>query len=79
MFPFLYTPTSVFILSETEFAKYKQKQTQSELAELDKLIDGHRQSIERLEATKAELQKELPKTEEWHKGRLSAAFSFSVL
>ena len=74
MFPFLYTPTSVFILSDSEFAKYKQKQTRAELLELDKLIDGHKKSIERLEATKAELQKELPQAEEWHKSPLISGF-----
>ena len=54
---------SVYVISDSELAKYKARQAEAELLEIDKLIDAHKQSIERLEATKAELQKELPVAE----------------
>jgi len=44
--------TSVYVISDSQLAEYKAKQAQAEIAELDRLIDGHKQSIERLEATK---------------------------
>ena len=56
---------SVYVISDSELAKYKARQTEAELLEIDKLIDSHRQSIERLEATKAKLQNELPPAAEW--------------
>ena len=44
--------------------RYKARRAEAELLEIDKLIDSHKQTIERLEATKAELQKELPSAAE---------------
>ena len=54
---------SIYVISDSELAKYKARQTEAELLEIDKLIDAHKQSIERLEKTKSELQKELPVAE----------------
>ena len=59
-FPLLQTQQSIFVLSETEFAKYKQEQTQSEINELQRLVDSHKSSIERLEKTIADLKQTLP-------------------
>ena len=56
---------SIYVISDSELAKYKARQAEAELLEIDKLIDSHKQTIERLEATKAELQKELPSAAEW--------------
>ena len=56
---------SVYVNSDSELAKYKARQAEAELLEIDKLIDSHKQTIERLEATKAELQKKLPPAAEW--------------
>ena len=42
---------SIYVLSEKDFAKYKQQQTKDEIAELERLVDGHKSSIERLETT----------------------------
>ena len=55
--------TSIYVVSDSELAKYKARQAEAELLEIDKLIDSHKQAVERLEATKAELQKELPPAE----------------
>ena len=58
--PLLQTQQSIFVLSDTEFRKYKQKQTESEIAELERLVDSHKSSIERLEKTIADLRNTLP-------------------
>jgi len=40
-------------------ADWKRKNTLNEIAELNKLIDGHKQSIERLETTVKSLEADL--------------------
>jgi septal ring factor EnvC (AmiA/AmiB activator) len=50
---------SVYVISDSQLAAYKQEQTQSEIDELNKLIDSHKTSIERLEAHVADLKKDL--------------------
>ena len=59
----MFGQTSIYVISDSQLAQYKAKQLAAELLEIDKLILSHRQSIERLEATKAKLQKELPAAE----------------
>ena len=58
-FPLLQTQQSIFILSDTEFNKYKQRQTEAEIQELERLVDSHKSSIERLEATITSLKESL--------------------
>ena len=55
---------SVYVISDSQLAAYKQEQTQSEIDELNKLIDSHKTSIERLEAHVADLKKDLEPTVE---------------
>ncbi len=50
---------SVYVISDSQLAAYKREQTQREIDELNKLIDSHKSSIERLEAHVGELKKEL--------------------
>jgi cupin superfamily acireductone dioxygenase involved in methionine salvage len=50
---------SVYVISDSQLAEYKAKQAQAEIAELDRLIDGHKQSIERLEKTKSLLTEDV--------------------
>jgi len=57
--PLLQTQQSIFVLSDTEFNKYKQRQTEAEIEELERLIDSHRSSIERLEKTISALKDDL--------------------
>ena len=52
--------TSIYVISDSQLAKYKAQQTQAEILELEKLIDGHKASIESLEKTISGLRKELP-------------------
>ena len=56
---FLQPRTSVYVISDSQLAEYKAKQAQAEIAELDRLIDGHKQSIERLEKTKSLLTEDV--------------------
>ena len=59
-YPLLETQQSIFVLSDTEFNKYKQKQTEAEINELQRLVHSHKSSIERLEKTIADLKQTLP-------------------
>ena len=56
----LITRPSVFVISDSQMAEYKRNQAEAEIAELERLIDGHKSSIERLEATVNSLRKEYP-------------------
>ena len=56
----LITKPSVYVISDSQMAEYKRNQAQAEIAELERLIDGHKSSIERLEATVTSLRKEYP-------------------
>ena len=40
---------SVYVISDSELARWKRKQAEAELGQLDELIEGHKQSIECLE------------------------------
>ena len=55
---------SVYVISDSEMARYKQAQAEREIAELEKLVDSHKQSIERLESTIEKLKLDLPKLPE---------------
>ena len=60
----LITRPSVFVISDSELQTYKRNQAEAEIAELTRLIDGHRSSIERLEATVNKLREEYPEPSE---------------
>ena len=57
-----YKRPSVYVISDSQLAEYKQAQLDRELAELDRLIDSHKQSIERLEDTKIKLTQDVQRT-----------------
>lgn len=59
----LITRPSVYIISDSQLAEYKRNQAEAEIAELDKLITTHENSIERLKATRAQLRTEYPQLE----------------
>ena len=59
----LFGGRSVYVISDSELARYKQEQTKAEIAELERLIDGHKSSIERLETTVNKLKESLQITE----------------
>ena len=54
--PLLQTQQSIYVLSDSDFAKYKQRQTEAEIEELERLVDSHKSSIERLEKTISDLK-----------------------
>ena len=62
-FPTLFGGSSVYVISDSEMDRYKRAQTKLEILELQRLIDGHKTSIENLEKTIKLLQKELPAEE----------------
>ena len=55
---FFYRRPSVYVISDSQLAEYKRNQAEAEITELNRLIDGHKQSIERLETTIEGLRKE---------------------
>ena len=55
---------SVYVISDSEMKAYKQKQAVAEIAELHRLVDSHKSSIERLETHISQLEIELPKLTE---------------
>ena len=59
----LFTRPSIFVISDSQLETYKRNQVESEIIELDRLIDGHKQSIERLERTRSDLRKDYPAPE----------------
>lgn len=46
---------SVYVVSDSQLAEWKREQALKEIEQLDRLIDGHKQSIERLEETKSRI------------------------
>ena len=59
----LLTRPSVYVISDSQLETYKRNQAEAEITELNSLIDGHRQSIDRLERTIESLRKDYPKLE----------------
>ena len=55
----LFGGRSIYVISDSELAKYKQEQTKAEIVELERLIDSHKSSIERLETTVNKLRDSL--------------------
>ena len=51
---------SVFVVSDSQLAEWKRNQAEKEIIELDKLIESHEQSIERLRKTRESLREEYP-------------------
>ena len=60
----LITRPSVFVISDSQLETYKRNQAEAEILELTRLIDGHKSSIERLEATVNSLREEYPEPSE---------------
>ena len=54
------TPPSVYVISDAQMSAWKRNQAEAEIIELDRLIDSHKQSIERLQATRDLLRKDYP-------------------
>ena len=57
---FEYKRPSVYVISDSQMSTWKRNQAEAEIIELDRLIDSHRQSIERLENTRNQLRTAYP-------------------
>ena len=55
----LFGGRSVYVISDSELERYKRQQTEAEILELQRLIDSHKSSIERLETTVNKLRDSL--------------------
>jgi len=56
--------TSVYVVSDSQLAAWKRDKAESEIIELDKLIESHEASIARLKDTRNQLRKEYPSLSE---------------
>lgn len=57
---FFYRRPSVYVISENRLEAWKREKAEAEIVELDRLIDSHKQSIERLEVTRKQLREAYP-------------------
>ena len=57
---FDYRKPSIYVVSDAQLSAWKRTQAEREIIQLDQLIDSHRQSIERLQATRDQLRKDYP-------------------
>ena len=51
---------SVYVISDSQMETYKRNNAEAEIIELDKLIEGHEASIERLKKTRELIRKDYP-------------------
>ena len=51
---------SVYVVSDSQLAAWKRQKVEAEIIEIDKLIDSHKQAIERLQTTRDGLRKDYP-------------------
>ena len=60
---FDYRKPSVYVISDSQMSAWKRNQAEAEIIELDRLIDSHKQSIERLQTTREQLRESYPALE----------------
>ena len=53
-----YSKPSVYVISDTDWKEYKRQQSLQEIAELNKLIKGHTDAIERLKETRTLMEQQ---------------------
>ena len=51
---------SVYVVSDSQLEAWKREKAEAEIIELDKLIDSHKMSIERLQNTRDQLRSQYP-------------------
>ena len=59
-----YSKPSIYVLSDSQFNEYKRQQSLREIAELNKLIKGHTEAIERLKESRKILEADYAQPEE---------------
>ena len=57
---FDYRKPSIYVVSDAQLSAWKRTQAEKEIIQLDQLIDSHKQSIERLQATRDKLRESYP-------------------
>ena len=63
LLPYLFSDffaPSVYVISDSQMETYKRNNAEAEIIELDKLIEGHEASIERLKKTRELIRKDYP-------------------
>ena len=55
---------TVYVISDSELADYKRRNTEREISELDRLIDSHEAAIGRINELRDKLTKSLPEAKE---------------
>lgn len=53
-----YSKPSVYVISDAQWTEYKREQSLAEIAELNKLIAGHQQAIDRLKETRSLMEQQ---------------------
>tara|TARA_R110002050_G_scaffold1968_1_gene12170 strand:- start:1096 stop:1332 length:237 start_codon:yes stop_codon:yes gene_type:complete len=53
-----YSKPSVYVISDSQWTEYKRQQSLSEIAELNKLIKGHTEAIERLKESRTLMEQQ---------------------
>jgi len=53
-----YSKPSVYVISDEQWTEYKRQQSLSEIAELNKLIKGHTEAIERLKESRTLMEQQ---------------------
>ena len=53
-----YSKPSVYVISDEQWTEYKRQQSLSEIAELNKLIKGHTEAIERLKESRSLMEQQ---------------------
>ena len=53
-----YSKPSVYVLSDSDWNEYRRQQSLREIAELNKLIKGHTEAIERLKETRTLMEQQ---------------------
>ena len=61
---FDYRKPSIYVVSDAQLSAWKRTQAENEIIQLDQLIDSHKQSIERLQATRDQLREAYPVPQE---------------
>jgi hypothetical protein len=59
-----YSKPSVYVLSDSDWKDFKRQQALSEITELNKLIAGHQQAIDRLKETRKILEADYAQSED---------------
>ena len=61
-----YSKPSVYVLSDSQWTEYKRQQSLSEIAELNKLIKGHTEAIDRLKESRTLMEQQFSTDNELH-------------